>query len=219
MKSLVLIPCYNTHKYLSNLISLIISQTENAILIFDDGSSPALNIDKFSNNNINLIRNNTNKGKGYCIIFGFRYALENGYTHVITMDGDMQHDPMEINKFINYKDGNDFLLGYRRFSRPMPISRIISNSITSQIISILKGKKIYDSQCGYRRYKLESIKNFTFKENGYLFESEILLTCISKNTNIDNLKIKAIYDGSPSHINKITDSIKFINLITRYIFA
>ena len=96
MKSLVLIPCYNTHKYLSKLITLIISQTQNAILVFDDGSSPNLNIDKFSNNNISLIRNNTNKGKGYCILHGFKYALENGYTHVITMDGDMQHGEFSL---------------------------------------------------------------------------------------------------------------------------
>ena len=219
MKLLILIPCYNTHKYLNDLILLLIGQTNNKILIIDDGSSPSLNIENFQDNDIDLIRNNINKGKGYSLKVGFKYALEHHYSHIVTLDGDMQHDPMEINKFINCDENIDFLLGYRKFSRPMPFSRIISNRITSKIISILKSKNINDSQCGYRRYKMDTIKDFIFLENGYLFESEILLNCINKNTTIGNMKIRVIYDSSPSHINKLSDSIGFIRLISRYIFA
>ena len=121
--------------------------------------------------------------------------------------------------FINTDKGIDFLLGYRKFSKPMPHSRIISNTITSKIISILKSKIINDSQCGYRRYKIDAIKNLVFVENGYLFESEILLNSINKNISIENINIRVIYDNSPSHINKVNDSLNFIRLITRYIFA
>ena len=131
MKSLILIPCYNTHKYLNDLISLLKSQTHNKIIVVDDGSSPPLNTEDFEDNHLILIRNNINRGKGYSLKLGFKYALENDYTHVITLDGDMQHDPMAINKFINPDKNIDFLLGYRKFSKPMPFSRIISNTITS----------------------------------------------------------------------------------------
>jgi len=188
-------------------------------MIIDDGSSPSINIEKFEENGLILMRNNINRGKGYSLKVGFKYAIKNNYTHVITLDGDMQHDPMEINKFINADQNIDFLLGYREFTKPMPFSRIISNTITSKIISIFKSKTIKDSQCGYRRYRIDTIKDFLFSENGYLFESEILLNCINKNMNIHNINIRVIYDGSPSHINKLSDSIGFIRLITRYIFA
>ena len=125
-----------------------------------------------------------------------------------------------VNCFSDFFSENvDFLLGCRKFSKPMPFSRIISNTITSKIISIFKSKTIKDSQCGYRRYRIDAIKDFTFVENGYLFESEILLNCINKNTDIKNIDIRVIYDGSPSHINKVSDSINFIKLILRYIFA
>ena len=219
MKLLILIPCYNTHKYLNDLILLLKSQTHNKIMIVDDGSSPSINIEKFEENNLILMRNNINRGKGYSLKVGFKYAIKNNYTHVITLDGDMQHDPMEINKFIDANQNIDFLLGSRKFSKPMPFSRIISNTITSKIISIFKSKLIKDSQCGYRRYRVDAIKDFLFLENGYLFESEILLNCINKNMKIHNINIRVIYDGSPSHINKLSDSIGFIRLIMRYIFA
>ena len=219
MKLLILIPCYNTHKYLTVLLSNLLTQTSDDILIVDDGSSPPISKNKFNKNNLFLIRNEINKGKGYTLKKGFKFALENNYTHVITLDGDMQHDPLEINKFSKHNKDIEFLLGYRKFDKPMPLSRIVSNTITSKIISILKNKTINDSQCGYRRYKIDAIKDYIFNEDGYVFESEILLKCINKNTSIENIKIKAIYDGSPSHINKVTDTVKFIKLIMRYIIA
>ena len=219
MKLLILIPCYNTHKYSTILLSNLLTQTSDDILIVDDGSSPPINKSKFNKNNLFLIRNDINKGKGYTLKKGFKFALENNYTHVITIDGDMQHDPLEINKFSKHNKDIEFLLGYRKFDKPMPLSRIVSNTITSKIISILKNKTINDSQCGYRRYKIDAIKDYIFNEDGYVFESEILLKCINKNTSIENIKIKAIYDGSPSHINKVTDTVKFIKLIMRYIIA
>ena len=94
MKLLILIPCYNTHKYLNDLILLLRSQTHNKIMIVDDGSSPSINIEKFEENDLILMRNNINKGKGYSLKVGFKYAIKNNYTHVITLDGDMQHNPM-----------------------------------------------------------------------------------------------------------------------------
>ena len=219
MKLLILIPCYNTHEYLNKLLSLLISQTNNHILLVDDGSSPSLNVDKFQNDNINIKRNDINRGKGYSIKLGFQYAIENNYTHVITLDGDMQHDPGDISKFINSDRNSDFVIGYRKFAKPMPYSRILSNSITSGIISTLIHKKINDSQCGYRRYKLSAINGYRFEENGYLLESEILLNCINKSTTVNNVAIKVIYDGSPSHINKVNDSLRFVKLILRYLFV
>jgi len=66
---------------------------------------------------------------------------------------------------------------------------------------------------------MSSISGFNFKENGYLLESEILLNCIDRKTIVRNIDIKLIYDGSPSYINKFDDSMRFVRLILRYLFA
>ena len=50
MKLIILIPCYNTHKYLNDLIPLLRSQTHSKIIIIDDGSSPSINIESFEPN-------------------------------------------------------------------------------------------------------------------------------------------------------------------------
>ena len=100
MKQLIVIPCYNTHIYINKLISDIYKNTSTDILVIDDGSSPKISFEKDKLTNLKIIRNDINKGKGHALKKGFHYAKENNYTHVITLDGDLQHDPFEINKFI-----------------------------------------------------------------------------------------------------------------------
>tara|TARA_B100000941_G_scaffold80455_1_gene55136 strand:- start:20886 stop:21545 length:660 start_codon:yes stop_codon:yes gene_type:complete len=219
LKQLIVIPCYNTHIYINKLISDLYKNTSTDILIIDDGSSPKISFEKNKLTNIKIIRNNKNRGKGHALKKGFIYANENNYTHVITLDGDLQHDPSEINNFILESQDIDFLIGYRELRKPMPLLRIISNIITSKIISLILNKRIRDSQCGYRRYCLKKIYFKENSSNGYIFESEILLNSVNKSSKLKNIPIKLIYDGSPSHINKFTDTIKFIELILKHIIA
>ena len=219
MKQLIVIPCYNTHIYINKLVFTLFENTSTDILIIDDGSSPKISFENNELANLKIIRNNINKGKGHALKKGFLYAEENNYTHVITLDGDLQHDPSEINNFISENQDIDFLIGYRELRKPMPLSRIISNTITSQIISLILNKKIRDSQCGYRRYCLKKINFDRNSSNGYIFESEILLNSVNKLSRLKNIPIKLIYEGSPSHINKFTDTIKFIKLILKHIIA
>ena len=219
MKTLILIPCYNTHTYIYKLLTQLRLHTNCDILVYDDGSSPAMNIDLKQFDGVILVRNETNMGKGYNIKKALEFSRLKKYEYLITIDGDLQHDPAEINKFISYGIDYDFVLGSRKFQNPMPFHRRISNIVTSFIISTLATKKIEDSQCGYRKYKVSAVYIENLKENGFLLESEILLRNIKKNTIIKNVKINTIYSGSKSSINNISDTFNFIKLIFRYIIA
>ena len=101
----------------------------------------------------------------------------------------------------------------------MPIQRIISNTITSFIISLFTDIKIKDSQCGYRRYALSKLNNLNINDNGYLFESEILLKYINKYSIVKNIKIDTIYQNSKSSIHIFRDTGKFIHLIMKHILT
>ena len=219
MKQLIVIPCFNTHKYIKDLIYELRNNTDVDILIYDDGSSPALSLNKLKYPNLYLIRNQINHGKGYTLKKAFYYSINKDYTHMLTIDGDMQHNPNEIEKFINIKSKVEFVFGSRKLIKPMPIHRRLSNYITSSIISLLISNKIYDSQCGYRRYKLDCVNIDNINDNGYLFESEIILNSINSKSNITNISIDTIYSDNKSHINNLTDTFKFINIIFKYIFA
>jgi glycosyltransferase involved in cell wall biosynthesis len=184
------------------------------IIIIDDGSFPEIII---KNPKIIILRNKKNQGKGYSLLKGFKYAQENDFTHAVTLDADSQHDPRLITMFLEVNEDISLVLGTRRFDKDMPYHRRISNKLTSLIISFLSGNAIQDSQCGYRRYKLNDICSEIFIETGFQFESEILIKLLRKKCSYYQIDIPTIYGNEKSSMNNIIDTLKFIRLILRSI--
>ena len=214
MNLLIVIPSYNHCKYLPELLKDLINYN---VLIIDDGSDVPIP-SNLASNNINLIRNKINKGKGYCIKKGAKYAKNNNFSHILTIDSDLQHKINDIKLFISKINNNVLVYGYRSNYKKMPFLRIISNKITSYLISKACKQKIYDSQCGYRLYDICLFENLDSKEDGYQFESEILLNKININSKIDYVNIETVYNDSPSFFSKIQDTFKFIKMYINIIF-
>ena len=214
MNLAIIIPTYNPPDTFSSLLKSIRKITSKPIIIIDDGSTPKINMDY---SGVVVLRNRHNQGKGYTLIKGFQYAENEGFTHAITIDADYQHDPELINSFLEYDENINLVLGTRNFTEDMPIHRRISNKLTSYIISLLCGKTVLDSQCGYRRYKLKDVCSEYFHEKGFQFESEVLIKLLRNNCTHANLEIPTIYSHENSSINNFIDSFKFIRLILRKI--
>jgi len=210
MKILILIPSYNDSNHLPKLVQSIQENTDCAVLIVDDGSKFPISL---SNKNVHILRNKVNLGKGGALRNGFIYASENGYSHVITMDSDLQHDPDKLNSFIEFDKHYDLVCGQRVIDRAMPYHRQLSNKLTSLILSILCGQQVYDSQCGYRRYKIQSVLDAQCRENGFQFESEVLIKLTRSGASIGQVIIPTIYGNETSSIRNIQDTFKFIKLI------
>jgi glycosyltransferase involved in cell wall biosynthesis len=183
-------------------------------IIIDDGSFPEIII---KNPEIIILRNKQNQGKGFSLLKAFNYAQENGFTHAVTLDADSQHDPKLIEMFLEVNENISLVLGTRKFGKDMPCHRRISNKLTSLIISFLSGEMIQDSQCGYRRYKLNEICSEIFIETGFQFESEILIKLLRKKCSYHQVDIPTIYAKEKSSINNIIDTLKFLRLILRSI--
>ena len=213
MKILLVIPSFNHNKYLVKLLESIKKVYNDKILCIDDGSTIPI---KLNDNNVVLIKNDINMGKGYSIIKGAEYAAKNSYTHIIVIDSDLQHNPENIIDFINADSKYDLVYGRRSFFKTMPLHRILSNLLTSFIISLLSRKKILDSQCGFRRYSLK-LFNKKYDEKGYQFESEILLRGLNANSLIKKINIPTIYNDNKSNMNIFSDTLKFIKMIIRNI--
>ena len=220
MKPLLIIPCFNDNNHLNTLMERTSFQnTPVDTLIVDDGSREVVSV-KSNHNSIGLIRNVKNRGKGYSIKRGMSYALKNKYTHVITLDADLQHDPIYIDRFLNISKEVDIVIGARNFDSSMPFLRRFSNFTTSFILSLLTKKKILDSQSGYRRYKIDSVYFDHCAESGFQFESEVLINKLrDKNATLGHIPISTIYNDEKSSINNLSDTYKFIKLIVKKIFV
>ena len=67
MKQLVVIPAFNSHNTVSRLIDKLSYSCPNDILVVDDGSDIPIKINNKVQNNLYLIRNSKNSGKGSAI--------------------------------------------------------------------------------------------------------------------------------------------------------
>jgi len=209
----ILIPSFNSNLKLSALITEIREYASEPIIIVDDGSKVPIAI---GGEDVEVIRNDLNMGKGFSLRRGFDFARKIGYSHVVTMDSDHQHAPSELPLFLGANLSNDFVLGYREKDQAMPPHRKFSNGVTSSIISKIIKFNVHDSQCGFRRYYLESLRGIDFSENGFQFESEVLIKVIKADTAVEQVKISTIYDkNNKSYIKHVSDTVKFIRLILR----
>tara|TARA_B100000959_G_C14607139_1_gene470515 strand:- start:244 stop:633 length:390 start_codon:yes stop_codon:yes gene_type:complete len=124
-----------------------------------------------------------------------------------------------LDDFFEVDDEYDIVLGTRDFTTNMPVHRRLSNLITSKLVSFMCGRKILDSQCGYRRYKLSNVLCWKYMENGFQFESEILIRMIGLSKgSIKHVPINTIYNSEKSSISHVSDTFQFISMIIRSLF-
>lgn len=222
----IIIPVYNSDSYLNELLQKIQKvqsdlEWEIRVVIVDDGSNPAIKKRDIPGLQIDWMRHEQNQGKGAALKTGFQFFLSlPDVNPIITMDGDLQHPPEFITEFLEkYESENVKVIVGSRKKNPqvMPFHRIISNTLTSLIISTLVGQFIPDSQCGFRLYDREVIENIKLSENRFHLESEMLIKCGWQNYKISYIPIPTIYNEAPSAIRNFSDTMNFIALIFRMI--
>ena len=209
-----IIPILNPNKKFNDFLIEVKKYIEH-IIVIDDGSTQSVTTNL---KNVKVLRNNINRGKGYSLKRAFDYAIQKKFISAITIDGDGQHEPNYIKQFLLFDNDIDIVIGNRLFKHPMPLHRIISNTITSFILSIRTNNKILDSQCGYRKYNLLSVGCYIYKETGFHFESEVLIKVLSNGGTLEHTPVSTIYNNSKSYINNFSDTIKFISLLVKSLF-
>lgn len=215
-KICTVIPSFNVERTLSEVISKVSQFVApvHIIVVDDDSVDQTAEIAKKAG--VVVLQNRVNRGKGFTLNQGFQYAIRNHYDAIITLDGDLQHDPLEIPKFINYyyQTNFDLILGDRTGDLSnMPLDRQFSNKMTSLIISLLTGQRVRDSQTGYRLIKTNILKSISLISNRYEFESELLVKAILLGYKIAHVPIKTIYNDQQSHIHRFIDTLRFLKII------
>lgn len=213
MKYLIVIPAYNEEKHIPTLLKDLSAITKDVIVI-DDGSEDATY--RIAKEMGIPVIHQYHQGKGSALKTGFRYAVENRYAWIITMDGDGQHDPQDIHKFVEAmaKTDSDIIIGSRMADiGTMPLVRRLTNKFLSSFISRLTGNRIPDTQCGFKAISSRVLKNIALETSHYDTESELIIKAGRAKYKISSIPVRTIYNNSQSHINKFIDTIRFIKLV------
>ena len=170
------IPAKDEEKSLEILYREIVVQTKKInkpfeIIFIDDGS-----LDKTADI-IRKIHRKDKRVRGVILRgnFGKSAALQIGFDMakgkiVFTLDADLQDNPEEIPNFLKKIDeGYDLISGWKKKRNDPPFSKVIPSRIINFLTRILTGIAIHDTNCGFKAYRREVIKNLSLYGELYRF--------------------------------------------------
>jgi glycosyltransferase involved in cell wall biosynthesis len=162
----VVIPLYNEHESLSELMRAIAKVMEEHnldynVLFIDDGSTDnSFDICKELHNEypgkVLASRFNRNYGKAAGLSVGISKADGD---IIVTMDADLQDDPEAIPDMLKLIDeGWDVVSGWKKKRRD-PITKTIPSKFFNFITSRMSGLKLHDFNCGFKAYRADAAKS------------------------------------------------------------
>jgi glycosyltransferase involved in cell wall biosynthesis len=150
-------------------------------------------------------------GKGTALRRGFAEALCCGAQHIITLDGDGQHDPRDIPRFLtaSARWGGSIIIGNRLAAvAAMPRHRWQAIQVGSFWINWMGECNVQDTQCGFRLYPAAILRSLSLRHGGFLLESEILLKAGQAGYDMREIPIRPIYRcGQRSHYRPCRDGV------------
>jgi len=213
---MVAIPAYNAEATLGEVVAGVLEIFNSSrIIVIDDGSTDgtAAVAQHFD---LILLRHQFNRGKGAALRSAFAYVLAQTATPaLISLDADGQHQPAALLSFAQCFASTqaDLIIGGRSFDpQLMPVLRILSNRITSRLLSWKIGQSIKDSQSGYRLYSRRLLEALQLETEGYETESEILMQAGKLQMKIGEIGIATVYNGAKSHIRGGREIGRFLKL-------
>ena len=175
----IVIPVYNEEDTIENLINKIPRKENYHIVIVNDGSTDNSFriLNSINNREFEIINHTRNKGYGAAVSTGINFSNKQNSDIIILLDGDGQHDPKYIPKFVELiiKKGYEFVIG-NRFLYPYAIStcKKLCSKIISSFYFFFLHKKIQDPTNGFRALSSKVIKNLVL-ESDYSISQEMLL--------------------------------------------
>jgi glycosyltransferase involved in cell wall biosynthesis len=124
------------------------------IVFIDDGSSDgtwaAMAALAAADPRVVALRHRRNFGKARALATGFAAATGD---LLLTMDADLQDDPVEIPRFLDkLDDGYDLVSGWKQ-RRQDPLGKTLPSRIFNATVRTVSGVPLHDFNCGFKLYR------------------------------------------------------------------
>lgn len=160
MKAAVLIPHYNHGEGLADVLAGL-APHDLPCLVVDDGSDEpdrarvAALAARFPWVRVAWLP--TNRGRGAALRHGYEVTWRRGFSHVVQLDADGQHDPADVPRFLQValRHPDALVLGVPTFDEGAPWSRLYGRRVSTFWVAIeTLSRVIPDALCGFRTIPL-----------------------------------------------------------------
>ncbi len=184
----IVIPAYNEEENIDKTINdwyPIIERHNGSgrsrLVIIDDGSKDRTfaKLQKAAETRSLLIPiTKPNGGHGATVLYGYRYALENGADYIFQTDSDGQTLPEEFEPFWQVREEWDMVIGWRK-GRQDGASRVFVTKTLKAVIKVCFGISVKDANTPYRLMKAVTMQQY--------------LELIPEGFNLSNVLLTVIY--------------------------
>jgi len=227
----LVIPTYNNGGTVADVVRHALEYCED-IIVVNDGSTDdtarileaqAMEVPQTAETrdgeplrtNVTIVTHPVNKGKGKALTTGFQTAMERGFRYAITMDADGQHYASDLPAFAetlaNHSD--TLIVGSRQFGLPnMPQKSSFANKFSNFWFTMQTGKKLPDTQTGYRLYPLNKMGQMKLLSSRYEAELALLVRSAWHGINILPIPINVYYPPKEERVSHFRPGMDFFRI-------
>jgi glycosyltransferase involved in cell wall biosynthesis len=193
----IVTPILNEEKYIRKFLESFPEKHLPHLILVDDGShDKTAEIIKADYPNITCLKHKINLGKGKSLETGALKAIHDKADIIVFMDGDMQHNPEDISRFLEVFQKHpevDIVFGARKIGKSMPLIAFLGNKILTISINLLFRYLLNDTQCGFRAFRSKVFNKIRWESHGYSIETEMIINAAKHRLNYKEITIDTIY--------------------------
>ena len=222
---ILVIPAYNESATIREVVLGALEYIAT-IIVVDDGSNDGT-AEKLFNLPVTLLHHTKNMGKAASLWDGMQMALSLGAKGIVTMDGDNQHNPLDLIRLLMAAEAHPdrLIIGSRLWNLDaIPKARYRANRFANFWIAWASGQKIEDSQSGFRVYPAQLIRLCQIKlsrDRSFVFESEIIIEAAKHSILCTFLPVLTTYpkNARSSYFHPVKDIFRITRMVAWQLFS
>jgi dolichol-phosphate mannosyltransferase len=202
-RTLIVIPTYNERVGLREIVEAVRRTVPGATLLIVDDASPdgtgALANELSRADPQVLVKHRIGKeGLGRAYLDAFRWALDEGWEHIVQMDADFSHDPADVPRLLAVlADGADLAIG----SRYVPGGATVNWGLGRRLVSrgggayarLVLGVSLRDLTSGFKAWRAATLAAIPFgdvRSKGYAFQIEMSYRALRMGARVQEIAIR-----------------------------
>ena len=221
----LLIPIFDHASTIRGVVESL-AFAELPLLIVNDGSSAftRATLDRIAEDFdwVEVHHHAVNQGKGAALVTGYRIAEERGFTHVVQLDADAQHDATDVGRFLAeaHTNPDSLVLGQPIFDEDAPRSRVYGRKLSVGMVWLATlSRTIRDPLCGFRCVPLATVMpliELVAMGRHMDFEPELAVRLHWSGVPVVNVPTRVrYYPFGLSHFDVLWDDLRLAWLYTR----